>query len=193
MNKNIPVYDLTLTDSTTSGVFAISLVDYPAIEEDFIYFDTDKMKLSAVNEDKMMITGAVLIPDINIYRFDETRGEYYIRFSAESIKAFAQKFLKEKRNDSFTLFHEYPVDSISIVESYFLDDNKKFNDLPNGTWMITAKVNDSEIWNTIKNTSLLNGFSVEISGALNKVEMSKQIKETNLLSDLLEYLGVPKN
>lgn len=170
------IYEVELDNSV---VYAISLVDDPAIEENFINLSKDKKQpILLMDSEKHMIYGAVLKPDFPIYRYDEERGEYYIRFSRPTIEKLSQEFMKmtDKR---MTLDHEKDTQGVDVVESWIKEDLERdksvalgLGDLPVGTWFIGCKVNDVDVWDSIKNGER-KGFSIESLCMLNEVNFEK--------------------
>lgn len=158
-------------DSEDLGVFAVSIVEKPAIQKMFVKFADDKKMLKfAVDEEKRIITGPAMIPDVQMYRSPGSIGnseEVMVFFSEASVRSAAELFLAQDMNNNVTLQHERPTKGLSLRESWIIEDplhDKCFvygyEDLPKGTWMLSFNVNDPEIWESIKNGSY-NGFSVE--------------------------------
>ena len=173
-----------------SGVFAISLVENPAIESNWIYLSKQfKIQLATANNDKQLLIGPVLIPNKEIPRIDEETGEEYdIVFDEQVIEKAAQLFLQRQFNNSSTLEHEQPLDDISFVESWIVADPKadKTNayglSYPKGTWVVMAKVNNKDIWDNYVKTGKVAGFSLEGLFGHNLVEASKQAQNIALSS-----------
>jgi hypothetical protein len=186
-------------NDVTSGVYAISLVDLPAIEENFLLLQNDKKSnkytLATVIKDtdeQHIITGPALIPDKEIYRYNEVTGEKFnIVFNKKTIQRCAELFFKRKQNDQVTLDHEEAVEGITFFESWLISDNSKDKStalgysLPEGTWMLSAKVEDEKIWNSLKDGKY-RGFSIE-AYFVNK--FSKNVKtENELIQELHDML-----
>lgn len=164
MAKKIKKY-LVGMDSET---YAISLVEAPAIEEDFVALaKQEEEQVFLKKDEKHMVYGAVLVPDKDIYRNDGER-EYYISFTTESIERMSQDFMKEYRQHEVTLDHEDTANEVCVVESWIKSDLYKDKsvalglnqELPVGTWFAGMKVNNIETWERIKSGEL-KGFSVE--------------------------------
>ena len=186
MAKKINKYNVGLNSET----YAISLVESPAIEEDFIALSkeeqTVEVKLS--DDEKHIVYGAVLIPDKDIYR-NNGENEYYISFSKESIEKMSQDFMKEYRQYEVKTDHDKIADEVCVVETWVKADLYKdksvalgLNEtLPVGTWFAGMKVNNIDTWKRIKSGEL-KGFSVESMIHLeefNKVENNNDMVETN--------------
>lgn len=165
---NLPVVELVINPDETaeSEVSFVALVDKPAIERNFLAFKDNKL-LFAVNDEKRIISGPAMVPDQLIYRKDEN-GEYNVFFSAETLREIAIKFFKKDYQKNLNLFHDpsLSLEGVTIFESFVTDaargiqPMKGFEDLPDGTWFISAKVENDEVWNKIK-AGEVKGFSVE--------------------------------
>lgn len=165
--KDLPVYDLQLL-SEDDGVFCISIVDNPAVQREFLKFEDDKqITYSFTNDDKQVLSGIAMIPDMPIYRRDSSGREYYVMFSKETIRKIVERFAKNKFADIISLQHEMPVDDCYVIESYVIDKARgicpvEFADITDGSWYISIKVDNPEIWDLVKNKDILHGFSVEV-------------------------------
>ena len=133
-------------------------------------FAKDKMNITMAIADKerRVICGPALIPDKMIYRYDrQTNEEFYIFFSAETVYGISQKFMIEKRTDSVNLEHLTPIEDVSMVESWIVEDpamdkSKAMGfSVPKGTWMVSMKVNNDDVWNDMVKTGSVRGFSIE--------------------------------
>lgn len=160
-----------------SGIEAISIVDQPAIEENFIALSKQhEIKLAQVDEEKRILMGAALVPDKNIYRRDGEE-EYYIYFSKDTVRQASQLFLMRGNQNKSTLEHQAELHGLSVVESWIIEDevhdkSRKYDmDLPIGTWMVSMKVNNDEVWNDYVKTGKVKGFSIE-GYFKDKLEMS---------------------
>ena len=159
-----------------SGIDAISVVMSPAIESNFIHLSKHQVELKEIDAEKRIIMGAALIPDKQIYRKnDKTKDEYYIYFSKATIRKASELFLMNANQNNSTLEHSQKLKGLSVVESWIIegenDKSKNYGfDLPQGTWMISMKVNNDEIWDKVK-LGEVKGFSIEGYFA-DKLEMS---------------------
>ncbi len=164
------------------GVEAISVVKFPAIEENFVFFNNDFLSLAKLDEDQKQLVGAVLIPDKKINRYDkDTNEEYDVFFTKETITQAQKLFMSNLRNNNHTLEHNEAVDGLTVVESWIKEDEKYdksnmwgFKNMPVGTWFVqvSAEGND-EIWDKIKNKEV-RGFSIEGWFTDKLIEASKQ-------------------
>ena len=162
---DLPLIEFKLSEDV-EGLQAIALVDTPAIGLNYQAFANHKFEV--VNEDKRIVMGAAMIPDLPIYRRDE-RGEYYAIFKKETIKALVQKLFKENKHNNFNEQHNAfkILDGVYIYQSFITDAElgilppQGFENVADGTWFIAAKVENDEAWAKVKEEGLLKGFSVE--------------------------------
>ena len=175
-----------------SGIEAISIVDEPAIEENFIALSKQhEIKLAEVDKEKKILMGAALVPNKNIYRRNG-EDEYYIFFSQDTVRKASELFLMRGNQNKSTLEHQAELYGLSVVESWIIEDDvhdksRKYNmDLPVGTWMVSMKVNNDEVWNNYVKTGLVKGFSIE-GYFTDKIAMSK-INEINNEEEAREIL-----
>ena len=177
------VYELIIKDEQTDGVFAVSLVEKPAIEENFIALSKQQIELKALDE-KRIVMGAALIPNKKIYRRDKDK-EFEIYFTDETVRRASELVFMRNQHQNATLEHAVKLSGMAIVESWIIEDEQKDKsniygfDLPKGTWMITMKVMDDNIWEKVKNGDV-KGFSIEGYFA-EKYEMSARDKVAELL------------
>jgi hypothetical protein len=161
------VYELFIEeDNEFSGVEAISIVEEPAIEEDFVALKAHKIEMAEVDTDKRVLMGPALIPDRKIYRRNDEE-EYYIFFSKDTVRKASELFLARGNQNNSTLEHQYDLNGLSVVESWIVDDPQKdksnlYNlNVPEGTWMVSVKVNNEEVWQEFVKTGKVKGFSIE--------------------------------
>jgi hypothetical protein len=167
-----PIYKAVINPDIQSDVEVnfIALVDKPAIERNFLAFNKQTTYISkfAINEEKRIISGAAMIADMPIYRKDDVLGEYYVVFDAASIQDIVQKFSAKGFMTNFNLFHDEKtaLNDITIFNSFISNTDlgiyppEGFSDCANGSWFISAKVNNDAVWERIKSGEL-RGFSVE--------------------------------
>ena len=179
-------------DSDEIGVQAISVVNSPAVEVDWIALNKQVM-LKASDDEKRIITGVALIPSKQIYRFDEQMGEYYIFFSKETIEKASQLFLKESNQNNATYEHAYDFDGGVVVESWLVSDpnmdkSKHYGfDVPKGTWMISMKIDNDKVWQDVESQKI-KGFSIE-GFFSDKLQMNKLSKEEMLVEKLKDIIN----
>lgn len=165
--ENLETYELFIDEeSDFGGIEAISIVENPAIEEDFIALKAAEVKLTEVNQERRILMGAALIPNKEIYRRN-SEGEYFIKFSSETVRKASQLFLSRGKQNNATLEHEVEIGGLSVVESWIVEDevqdkSRKYGlNMPLGTWMVSVKVNNDEIWEEFVKTNRVKGFSIE--------------------------------
>ena len=163
------LYELLIdeNDLLLSGVNAISIVENPAIASDFIALGDQKpVLLAEVNKDKQILMGAALIPDKPIYRKDGDE-EYYVYFSKETIAKTAEAFFRNNNQNNATLEHAEVLDNMTVFESWIVEDpefdkSKKYGlEVPEGTWMVSMKVDDKDVWDNYVKDNKVFGFSIE--------------------------------
>ena len=162
---DLPFIEFKLSDDV-EGLQAIAFVDAPSIGLNYQAFAPHKFEI--INEEKRIVMGAAMIPDLPIYRRDE-RGEYYAIFRKETIKALVQKLFKENKHNNFNEQHNAfkILDGVYIYQSFITDQElgilapKGFENVADGTWFIAAKVENDEAWSKVKEDGILKGFSVE--------------------------------
>ena len=162
----------------TSGIEAISVVETPAIEENFVALNKHELQLKEVNKEKRILMGAALIPDKSIYRRNDKGDEYYIYFSKDTVRKASELFFKRSNHKNATYEHKQPIEGMTIVESWIVENTKKDKsahyglNVPEGTWMVSMKVDNDEIYEKAKNGEV-KGFSIEGYFA-DKLDMSSQ-------------------
>lgn len=165
----------------TSGIEAISVVETPAIEENFVALNKHELQLKEVNKEKRILMGAALIPDKSIYRRNDKGDEYYIYFSKDTVRKASELFFKRSNHKNATYEHKQPIEGMTIVESWIVENTKQDKsalyglNLPVGTWAVSMKVDNEEIYEKAKNGEV-KGFSIEGYFA-DKLDMSSQTIE----------------
>ena len=160
------IVELILDEDQEIGIEAISVVENPAIEEDFIALKSQEFKLAEVDKERRILMGALLIPNKPIYRRNG-EDEYYIYFSKDTVLKASQMYLTQGKQNNSTLEHQYAIEGLSLVESWLVEDKvhdksvKYGMDLPLGTWVGSVKVNNEKIWNEFVKTGKVKGFSIE--------------------------------
>lgn len=160
------LYELTIEDEN-DFIYAISMVTEPAIESNWIYFGKEKVQLAKLDDEKRLVLGAILIPNKNILRLDGEGNPYHVFIKPETIKRLSEIYLEKKYTDAVTIEHQRPVDDITLVESWIVEDTKMDKSavyglsLPKGTWAGTMHVKNEKVWNEYVKTGILSGFSIE--------------------------------
>ena len=194
---NMKIIELILDEEEGIGVEAISVVENPAIESDFIALKSEQIQLAEINKEKRLLMGALLIPEKPIYRKNEVE-EYYVFFSKETIVKASQLYLTNGNQSNSTLEHKGKLEGLTLVESWIVEDKDKDKtklyglDVPVGTWMGSVKVNNDDVWNEYVKTGKVKGFSIEGYFADKLVETKHDeklsLEDEQLLTDLIKLL-----
>ena len=169
LTDELKVYFIHINDLDETGMDAISLVDVPAVQRNFLCFNEEKKPVRLEFDGaKHIITGVVCLAETPIYRYSERYGEYFVVFTKETIAKMVEKYAKKGLFNSVNLQHddEKFVDGIYMIESYITDKErgispKEFADVPDGSWICSYKVENQELWDEIVNGDKLNGFSLQ--------------------------------
>lgn len=180
MDKDLPLYDIALED-LAQGMYKISLVDKPAIEENFIYFSEQEVVRMFTSDEKKEIVGPIMIPNKEILRFSPDLGYYYVRFTPEVIREIMYKYSREGLFNAFGIHHEHDTEDVVMLEVWMKEsENDKSKDygynLPNGTVFVKAKVESDELFTAIKDGEI-NGFSIEIKADIKQVNKTETMSE----------------
>ncbi len=187
------IVELILDENSVEGIEAISIVENPAIEEDFVALKNEEVQLAQI--DKQLLVGALLIPNKPIYR-RKGEDEYYIYFSKDTIRKAAEMYLMKGNQNNSTLEHQHSLNGLTLVESWLVEDethdkSRKYGlNVPVGTWMGVVKVNNDEVWNDYVKTGKVKGFSIE-GYFIDKMERPKEPLndfEEEEAQDMLSYI-----
>lgn len=196
------IVELILDDQDImAGVDAISIVEQPAIEENFIALKKeDKTELAEIDKEKRILMGAALIPNKMIYR---RRGEeeFHIFFSKDTIRKVSELFLTKGNQNKATLEHQINLSGLSVVESWIVegeqDKSRAYGlEVPVGTWMVSMKVYNEEIWQDYVKSGKVKGFSIEgyfadkvkMSGQVDLEENIREVEAEDLLNQIKQIL-----
>lgn len=151
-------------DGELEGIQAISLVEAPAIDENWVTL-SEQLLFKAQDQERRIVMGPALIPDKPIYR-RKGEEEFHIFFSKETVRRSMELYFKNGRQNSATVEHEVGIASTTVVESWIIegeqDKSKLYGfDLPVGTWMVSMKIESEPIWDEWVKTGRLKGFSIE--------------------------------
>jgi len=180
-------------DQMAEGISAISIVESPAIESNFIALKNHAVQFATVDTDKRILMGPALIPNKPIYR-NQDGEEFYVYFSKATIEKASQLYLKNGNQSKATLEHEISINGLTLVESWLkIDENHDksaaygLND-PVGTWYVAMKVDNAEIWDEYVKTGKVKGFSIEGFFADKSTVMNRHESKLEKLKNLLnEY------
>lgn len=206
LNQEYETYELVLKDEE-DGTFALSLVENPAIQSNFVFFGKEgkeEVKFAEVDNDKHLIVGPILIPDMKIIRVDENTGiPYWVKFSKDTVQKIAQKYIRDNNANNITLEHQKPTDGVSLVESWLTEsttyDKSKMYGLTvkPGTWMGVFKVDKPEVWAKVKDGSFkgisLEGIFSHVLVQASQIQIDELFeKEIEKLSDVEANLVLSK-
>jgi len=178
--NNLPLYKVVLGEAEDSGMFRISLVNRPAIEEGFITLSSEEEhSFKFANEEKKQVVGPIMIPDMPIYRRSAVMGEYNIVFPKDTIEKIMYKYSKSGLFNSFNIEHALDTQDVTMLEVWMKEsDQDKSNaygfNLPVGTVFVKAQIESDALWADIKSNEL-NGFSIEIKSDIVEQKMSSEM------------------
>ncbi len=177
-----------------NGVYAISLVENPAIEEDFVALSETKLELKTIDEEKRIAVGLALVPNKKILRRDN-QGFYNIVLSKDTVRKASELFLKRLNNNNATLEHEEKTSGVSFIESWIVEDPKMDKSVlyglnsVEGAWAVVAKIDNDEVWKDVKDGKYY-GFSIEGFFSEREQELSKEDNYEEQLERIKNVLGL---
>ena len=186
--NDIPVIELFDLGSLNN----VALVTEPAIEELFVALSKEEVQLKVADEEKRIVCGPALIPNKNILRFNSLGEAYYIYFSEDTVRHISEEFLKDGKTHAFNLQHEDDTEDLYITESWIVENAELDKStmlgmsVPKGTWMLSAKVTNDDIWSRVKSGEL-RGFSID-----GMFSTEKQYGEEELLNSIIDVLNEVK-
>lgn len=193
MNK-LETVELFIDESREEdGIEAISLVEFPAIEENFVALSKHKVEFKTVDSEKRIIVGLALVPDKPIYR---RRGdyEYNIVFSKETVRKASELYLKRLKLNNATLEHDEQMTSgVSVVQSWIVEDPKRDKtaiyglNAVEGAWAVVMKIDNEKVWGEVKAGKYL-GLSIEGMFS-DKTEDVEEIEAASVLNELKKLLS----
>lgn len=198
--KKLNIYE-AIIENMDDGLYTVSLVDCPAVESDFLYFKNEQKPLNfkVENEEKRVITGVLMRANYPIYRISPTGEEYYIQFSSETLEKMVEKWLENGLTNNVNLQHNPKnyVDGVQLREVFIKNTDrginpKGFESVEDGSLFGTYKVNNDEVWKSIKNGDF-KGFSIECLMSSYEVKMEEQENELELYSEILDLLKKIEN
>jgi hypothetical protein len=193
MEKELPIYKLIISENEdgTEEVDYVSLVENPAIQKNFLAFKDKRIYFA--DEEEQVVTGALMIADLPIYRRDQQLGEYMVVFTANEIKKIVQRFFKKGYQKNVNVEHSDPVDGVYMFESYIIDREKGknpakgFEDLADGSWFGSYKIENEKVWQEVK-AGTFKGFSIEGIFKYEKTELSEEEKIFNEIKNILSKI-----
>ena len=149
-----------------TGIEAVSIVESPAIESDFIALADQEVKLAKIDEEKRIVMGAALIPNKPIFR-KRNDSMFYVYFSEDTVRRSSELFFQNGNQSNATLEHQMKANGLTVVESWIKESEEKDKsaiyglDAPVGSWLISMKITDDKLWGEIKEGKKYKGFSIE--------------------------------
>ena len=186
----LETYKVLFDKNETEGVFGISLVESPAMESNFIALSKEDnlVQLKAIDNEKRILLGAVLVPDKKIYR-NQNGKEFNIVFPAETIRLSMENFFEQGYQNASTLEHDnkQKLKDVTFVESWIKEDEVNDKSVkygmtePVGTWFASMKVNNDEIWNDFVKTGKVKGFSIDGFFDLERINLKTENMNVDLI------------
>jgi len=194
MNE-IPTIELFIDEHLEEeGINAISLVEFPAIEENFVALSKHEVDFKTIDEDKRIIVGLALVPDKKIKR---RKGDYMynITFSKDTVRKASELYLKRLKNNNATLEHAELTTGVSVIESWIVDDPNKDKsalyglNAVQGAWVVTMKIDNDEVWADVKNGKYL-GLSIEgiFSDKVEDMSSDEEMTQSEFINELKKIL-----
>lgn len=186
MNK-LPIYKISL-DNSADGISKMSLVEFPAVEQDFLAFTRQESIKFSINEEKRIVFGPAIRADYPIYRISPTIGEYFTVFTKDIIEELYQKFMIEQKFNCVNLEHNSDTNDIYLLQSFIKSSDTGltpigFEDCADGSWFVAYKVLNDEVWQGVK-SGKFNGFSIEGWFSLDEVKENDELEK--LIDDILQ-------
>jgi hypothetical protein len=188
--------ELEIKNEAEEGIFALSYVLEPAIEENWVALSKNQIELKVADEERRIVVGFALVPDKEIYRKQEIDGkmvEFNIKFSKQTVAKAGELFMKNLNGNNATIEHERPVEGVSTIELWIVEDPK--NDKSNiyglnpkgGELVVMQKVYNNELWEDVK-SGKVKGFSIEaMFNGFEKLKFSSD--ELDVIEELKKIVG----
>jgi len=185
--------ELFIRNEKEDGVFAVSLVESPAIEENWVALSSQGIELKVADEERRVVVGMALVPEKRIFRKMKGK-EFNIYFSKETISKTQELYMKNLNANNVTTEHERPIKGATVIESWIVEDSKndksnlyKLN-APEGAWCIMMKIYNDEEWDAVKSGDY-KGFSIEgVFQGFEALEASKQLTEDERLIQTIKQI-----
>ena len=191
--KELDTIELFIDESKElDGIEAISLVEFPAIEENFVALNEHKVEFKTIDADKRIVVGLALVPDKKIYRRNKDY-EYNIVFSKETVRKASELYLKKLKLNNATLEHKSLTSGVSVIESWVVEDTEKDKTslynlyAPLGAWAVTMKIYNDDVWEDVKAGKYL-GFSIEGIFSDSMQEMAEETEAEQIIRDILKAI-----
>lgn len=190
------VFKAVYEKGKNKGVYAISLVEKPAMEGLFVALSEEKVQFATINEEKQILIGLVLEPNKPIYRVADNGDEFYITFDEETIQNLSYDFFVNNNQNNSTIEHtSKPIQDVTFVESWLVENPETDKSAlygfryPKGSWVATMKVNNPDVWNDYVKTGKVKGFSIDAMLSLEEVKLNKLNMDNQILETLKQGLS----
>jgi hypothetical protein len=180
------------------GVYAISLVDEPAMDGDFIQFKKEEkqIKFAQIDESKRRVMGLILEPNKEVLRFNEEEQAYYtVYFEKQDIEDVAYNFQRQGNQNNSTIQHSgKAIEGVSFVETWIVENpkiDKSTNfglEYPKGSWIGVMQLENEEVWNTYVKTGQVKGFSIDALMEFEEINLNKLNMDVKNEGTVLEFL-----
>jgi hypothetical protein len=187
-------YEAVFNEEEVSGVYAISLVESPAMEGNFIALSKqEEIQFKEVDAEQRILMGLVLEPNKPIYR-NQNGEEFNIVFSEQTIKELSYNFFKQKHQSNSTIEHDtkQKIAGVTFTESWIVENptNDKSNNFgfsyPKGSWVAVMKVDDPAIWDGYVKTGKVKGFSIDAMLSLKEVNLKSEVNMSNQIVEAIQ-------
>jgi hypothetical protein len=166
MEDEIMIYDAQFSDRLGYSITNVSFVDNPAMKVQLEKFD--EIISEHFEEERKIVTSVLLLSDTPIRRRTKDLGDFYIRFPKSEVIKMASSFLNSSFTSNTSLFHSTDASSTdaTLFESFIVDESRGirapeyFKDVTDGSWIVSYKINNAELWDKIK-AGTIKGLSVE--------------------------------
>ena len=188
--------ELTIKNAD-DGVFAVSLVESPAIEEDFVFLSAEEVKFKVVDEERRIVVGFALVPEKRILRLMGGK-KFNIYFTKETVAKASEEFMRQLMLNKFTADHESPIEGVSVIESWIVEDAK--HDKSNiyglgakgGEWVLMSKIYNDAVWNEVK-AGKFKGYSIEARfDGFEQLQSKTETMEEQIIKELNAVLSSQK-
>lgn len=189
--KPLPIYQIVMDDEIDSDLQMdfVSLVPNPAIKKNFLKFNAEHF---AIQADRQIISGPAMLADVPIYRSNAQFGEYYVVFTPPTIMSMVQKFFRKGYQNNINLFHDQAQSGGAVVFESFISDKsrgimpmKGFEEANDGSWFVSMKVFDPEVWDRVKNGEF-SGMSIE---GVFDMKPEKMSADEELVAKIKDIIG----
>lgn len=184
--------ELFIRNEKEDGVFAVSLVESPAIEENFVALSSEGVELKVADEERRIVVGMALVPEKRIYRKQKGK-EFNIWFSKETIAKTQELYMRNLNANNVTVEHERPIKGATVIESWIVEDTKhdKSNlynlNAVEGAWCIMMKIHNDSEWEKVKSGDY-KGFSIEAMYQGFEQLQSKELTEDEKLLQTIKNI-----